>query len=221
MCLPGCGAFQQNISPIRHRIFVRISRIIYAPVGNFIFRICLVPSTVWIIVIACFIYHFHVTLGSYIGRQLSRYFPPVLKVVTQSHITALGTFGRDDNYTGCGTWTVDRSRSSILQYGHTFYVFRIYGVDITRNSVNNHQRTGITNSCYTTYLDRSTTTGSSIVTTDHYSGKRALQSCGKLGGTTGSKFVSFNSCYRTGEIFLLHRTIPHYDYLIQLRIVFL
>ncbi len=40
--------------PIRHGIFVRISRIIYAPVGNFIFRICLVPSTVWIIVIACF-----------------------------------------------------------------------------------------------------------------------------------------------------------------------
>ena len=143
MCLPGCGAFQQNISPIRHRIFVRISRIIYAPVGNFIFRICLVPSTVWIIVIACFIYHFHVTLGSYIGRQLSRYFPPVLKDVTQSHITALGTFGRDVNYTGCGTFTVVRSRSSFLLYGHSFYVFWIYVVDITRNSVNNHQRVRI------------------------------------------------------------------------------
>ena len=136
----------------------------------------------------------------------------------------------DNNTVGCARTVNCRSRS-IFQYRKTLDVVRIHHrqrvgqtfhtIVIHSQTVNYNQRIIFGRKRRTaTYTNRSTTTRSSTIGYDAYTGNLTGHHILCIRSQTLVQLIRFNGCYRTGSIILFHCTVTNdHDLVQQFRII--
>ena len=125
--------------------------------GTIIFRLCRVGILACQIILDAF-HSFIIEDGATTGIDVCRIevSGPIQRVghvrklssCTETHVTrivhlyfsCLTTLCCNHDYTECSTRTVNRSRSSILQYRNAFNIIRVQRVHVAFNTVNQNQR---------------------------------------------------------------------------------
>ena len=127
-------------------------------------------------------------------------------------------FGRDKNHTVCGTCTVNRTGSRILQYGN---ILNVIGIDVRKfhfHSIyqNIWSRIPRQVSLATQGQCTRSTRSSGIAVAYGQARHHPLQALSGVSQRTGFKGISFYRRNGTGKIYFLLYAITHYHYFIQL-----
>ena len=141
-------------------------------------------------------------------------------------LTTLSFFRSDNNDTVGSTGAINGCSRSIFQYRKRLNIFRVHHRKPVRHtfdpavidgqSVNHNQRivAGIQGRT-STDTNLCTSTRSSVIGNHTHTGYLSSQHILCIGGNTLTQFIRLDSCYRTGGIILLHRTVTDNHHIIQ------
>ena len=137
-------------------------------------------------------------------------------VVVDFGVAGFAFLGCDENDTERGAGTVDGGRRGIFQYRNRLDVARVDVVEITLDTVDEHQRLGLfVDRTETTDVDAGTFVGATRTVRDVQVGDSTLQ--GTAQGSYRPVFDLFrrNGVDGTGQVGLLLRTVTDYHHLVE------